>query len=53
MNEPEHRISLSIKGQYTPLLYKWCTSDDKYYYIKEDDKIIGRPFVPVNIIIEE
>lgn len=52
-NEPEHRISLSMKGKETPLLFKWCKADDKYYYIKEGDKIIGRPFVPVDIIIEE
>lgn len=51
--EPEHRISLSIKGKPTPLLFKWCTADGKYYYIKEGDKTIGIPFNFCEIVIEE
>lgn len=51
--EPEHRISLSIKGKPTPLLFKWCTADDKYYYIKEGVKTIGIPFNFCEIVIEE
>jgi hypothetical protein len=52
--EPEHRISQSVKGKDISLmLFKWCSADDNYYYFRKGDLTTGKPFVPVDIIIEE